>query len=152
MHELTTAAGHYGAEMGKRHIWQWSKEHDFPATAYEYDGKSIVCIGGTKYAPCRSRPMLFPQDFPSTCLDSTHPCQHCCCSWIRALSTLAIQKIGVVVPAPEPELEGAFPFPIYLAWNLLFVFCFADSDTIADNSNKVNVVTTGCGELWTSAS
>lgn len=62
MHELTTAAGHYGGEMGKRHIWQWSKEHDFEATAYEYDGKCIVCNGATKYGPCRSRPMLLAQD------------------------------------------------------------------------------------------
>ena len=29
-------------------------------------------------------------------------------------------------------------------------FHLANADTVADNSKKFNVVTTGCGELWTS--
>jgi hypothetical protein len=102
MAALSIAAGHLGGEMGTGRIPQWSKEHKFNAAAYEYDGNCVVCISADNL---RSRPMLLPQDFPSTCLDSTRPCQHCCCSWIRALSTLA--KIWSTVSVVE--LQGTFP-------------------------------------------
>ena len=53
-----------------------------------------------------------------------------------------------------PMLVPVRPLPYNPAWNLI-VCCFADeyegSAGVADKSEKVNVVTSGCGELWTSA-